>query len=204
MARKYSSDGILDGDRIKRDLISFNLTTESRWHRYDYNRKPEYDEEESNSIILRYLYKVFVKFPKNFISGIFNFFKDIIVDTFREGEYVISIMMSIITIVLAVLLFILGVFIYEAIEHEMNGIESGVVNSTSFEPAHTEPITHVIIINGHSHTYITNEWVNDRWWVEIRDGKRVENWYSYNIQNASVGDTLLNDENWIWGETKDR
>ena len=202
---KYYIDGVIDGDLIEADLRRFNFTAKTNEGAFDY----DYADNKSNPLILRVLYKVFVRFPKIVIELISDFIKDIISD-FRGGWYADGIVKSITGIVAAVIIWVLGLFAYQCTDYIFNGLDKGVsIGGSEFEPAHYESRSHTYRVGKTTHTYYTREFVPDRWHVEVRgieDKERVEKWCTYNKEvgdDVWKGDTLVNDENWTWEITEE-
>jgi hypothetical protein len=204
---KYYIDGVIDADLIDADIRKFNFTakTNEGW-------TPEYDENNYNPFILRILYKVFYKFPKEVIQLLYEliseFIKDIISD-FKGGWYADGIIKSFRGLVVAFLVWILGLFAYQCADYIFNGLDKGVsVGGAEFEPAHYERRSHTYRSGKTTHTYYTREFVPDRWHVEVKgieDKERVEKWVTYdkNIgEGVWKGDTLVNDKDWTWEWTE--
>jgi len=202
--KKYYVNGAIQADLIESDLRGFNFTakTNEGWER-------EYDEDDSNPLLLRILYKIFYKFPKSVIDMIVGFVKDIL-DDLRHGQYFRGLVRSFIGIAVAVVVWILGIFAYQCTDYIFNGLEKGVsIGGSTFEPAHYETHVHTVNTGKTHYTYTTHDFVPDRWHVEVRgieDKDRVEKWVTYSKsigEDVWKGDTLLNDESWTWEITEE-
>lgn len=203
LVKKYVTDGVIDANRIHADIKNLSILKEERGY-YD----EEFDEDDNNNVILRYLYKIFIKWPRNLVVGIWDMFKETVIETF-EDSFWMGILSSILWIISAIIVFLLSLFVYMTVEHFVNFMEKGVVKTqTEFVPQHTEYITQTTHV-GNS-TIITQVPVNvpDQWKLQVKDAKgsdRTEYWYTSNREagtNVKIGDTISNGEVWNWGGTK--
>ena len=196
---KYVKNGVINADDIYRDFKRLNFTANEGHYDYDYA-----DNYKSNPI-LRFLYKLFVRWPKNIITGIWELFYDTVIETWHDSKLA-GIVASILWLVVGIFVYLLGYFIYSGIEHEINGLENGKVSKESFEPGHYEARVHTINTGKETITYTSNDWVPDTWYVEVvGEDNRREVWYTYNHKvgdSVEVGDEITNDDNWTWRETK--
>jgi len=193
--KKYVKDGVINADMIYSDLSKFNFkANEGYWDK-------DYADDKNNHPVLRFLYKLFVRWPKSFISGIWEVFYDTVIDTWRDSKFM-SILMGVLWILAAMLIYLLGYITYSVVEHSMNGLESGVVKTEEFKPAHYELRPHTIIIGKATTTYYTNDYIPDTWYIEVEgENGRVETWQTTNSQvgeNTEEGDKVINDDNWTW------
>lgn len=81
-------------------------------------------------------------------------FWDIFIEPWQEKDYGIGIITAILGLIVAFGIYIIGLFVYINIEHDINGLDKGVVVSkVSFKPAHTDlmPMT---VYNGNKTTTI--------------------------------------------------
>jgi hypothetical protein len=202
---KYYVNGVVRPDLVEADIRKFNFTAKTNEGLFD----DDYADEKSNPLILRILYKVFVRFPKSIIDLIVDLFT-VVYEYFKEGEWGWGLLGSAGIIIGGILIWILGVFAYQCGDYLFNGLDNGVAKSgAQFEPAHYE--THVHHTGGkHSHTYTTHDYVPDRWHVEVQglgeESHRTEKWITYNKTEGDgvwKGDTLTNDDNWTWEGTKE-
>lgn len=196
--KKYVKDGVVNANMIYSDFSKFNFRANEEYLNYDYA------DDENNHPVLRFLYKLFVRWPKNFITGVWSIFKDTVIDTWRDNKFA-SIIMSVLWIIAAILIYLLGYLTYSLIEHEVNGLDSGIVKSEDFKPAHYELHVHTVSNGNSTMTYTTSDWVPDAWFVEVEgESGRVETWQTYNREvgsSVNTGDKVINDDNWTWCET---
>jgi len=200
---KYVKNGVIDANAIHSDFSKFNFSANESWY-----RKNDYADDTDNNPILRFLYKLFVRWPKSFVSGIWEFFHDTVIESFKDGGMgiVMGFFALLMWIVVAILVFLLGVLIAQTIEWGMNGLDKGKVKTElRFEPAHYELHTHTINTGKTFYTYTTNDYVPDKWHTQVEgENGRIEQWVTY---NHSVGDTtkvgqeVKNDDNWSWEGT---
>lgn len=196
--KKYVKDGVIQADMIYSDFSKFNFkANEGYWD-------ADYADDQDNHPVLRFLYKLFVRWPKNFITGVWGLFYDTVIDTWRDSKFV-SILASILWIAAAILVYLLGYLTYSLVEHSMNGLETGIVKSEEFRPAHYETHVHTTTVNNMTSTYTTSDWVPDTWYVEVEgENGRVETWQTINPQIGEAtkeGDIVNNDDNWTWCDT---
>lgn len=193
---KYVKNGVIQADMIYSDFSKFNFkANEGYWDPEDYA------DDKNNHPVLRFFYKLFVRWPKSFITGVWEIFYDTVIDTWRDSKFM-SIVMSILWIGVAMLVYLIGYLTYSFVEHSINGLENGVVKAEEFRPAHYETHIHTINTGKTVSTYTTNDWVPDTWYVEVEgENGRVETWKTSNSQigeNTEEGDTVKNDDNWTW------
>jgi hypothetical protein len=196
--KKYVKDGVIQADMIYSDFSKFNFkANEGYWN-------DDYADDQDNHPVLRFLYKLFVRWPKNFITGVWRLFYDTVIDTWRDSKFV-SILASILWTVAAILVYLLGYLAYSLVEHSVNGLETGIVKSEEFRPAHYETHVHTTTVNNMTSTYTTSDWVPDTWFVEVEgENGRVETWQTINQQigeSTKEGDKVTNDDNWTWCDT---
>jgi hypothetical protein len=197
--KKYVKDGVVMSDMIYQDLSKLNFSANESWYDEDYADK------EDNNPVLRFLYKLFVRWPKNLVMGIWNLFKEMVIDEWRFDK-TMSIFASLLFIVSSILIFFLGYLAYAFVEHEVSGLKTGEVQSEEFVPGHFEMRVHTIIAGKVPMTYTTNDWVPNAWYVEVvgKNGRK-ELWYTYNStigRSVKKGQEITNDDNWTWGETE--
>jgi hypothetical protein len=200
---KYSKDGVIDAQLIYNDFRKFNFSANER---YDWE---DYADDESKSPILRLLYKIFVRFPKNFVTGIWEFFKETVIDSFRDGDIMLGVISSFLWAMVAILVFIIGVFTYQATDWYFNGLESGkVITELQFTPEHEQPIVHTVSTGKSSYTYVTYIHVPDTWTTEVEgDNGRIEDWSTTNpnlVDKVKIGTPVKNDNDWQWAGTEKR
>lgn len=178
LREKYSINGIIDESLIKKD-IGIN--------------------ESKNSIFDRLL--SLFKFPVDVITSILGFFGDIITKLVRK-------FWSWTTILVAIVIFILGACVYAEIEHAMNGISIGIVNTNvEFVPEHVEVTTHTYTDSqGKTQTYTTTETIPDTWNMDVRASNgRIESWTTTDKPTGSSTkkeDIVRSDGKWQWVGTK--
>ncbi len=206
---KYYVNGAIQPELIEADIRRFNFTARANegWESIVDSR--DYADNQSNPVLLRILYKVFVRFPKGIVSALAEWFGDMF-RHFREGETYSGLVSATITAVAAVLIYILCIGAYQCGDYIFNGLDNGVaMGGAEFEPAHYE--THTHHVGGkHPHTYTTRDYVPDRWHVEVRgldkEENRTEKWATYNREVGDAvwkGDTLTNNEDWTWEVTEE-
>jgi hypothetical protein len=196
--KKYVKDGVIQADMIYSDFSKFNFkANEGYWDK-------DYADDKNNHPVLRFLYKLFVRWPKNLITGIWEIFYDTVIDTWKDSKFM-SILMGVLWILTAMLIYLLGYITYSVVEHSINGLESGIVKSEGFKPAHYELRPHTITNGKTTTTYYTNDYIPDTWYIEVEgENGRVETWQTTNSQvgeNIEEGDQVINDDNWTWCET---
>lgn len=203
--KKYYINGVVQPELIEADIRRFNFTAKTNEGWFD----TDYADEKSNPLILRVLYKIFVRFPKTLVEIIVEHFRNTI-ESFRDGDWGMGIVGVGITILSAIIIFITGIFAYQCGDYLFNGLDKGVAKGgAQFEPAHYE--THTHHVGGkHPYTYTTRDYVPDRWHVEVQgigeESKRVEKWVTYDKKEGDgvwKGDILTNDENWTWEVTEE-
>jgi len=201
---KYYVNGIVQPELIYADIRKFNFTAKTN-ESFD----EDYDDDKSNPLIMRILYKIFVKFPKNVIDLISDIFKNIY-ESFKDGNWAMGLISSALVIIGGVLIWVLGVFAYQCGDYLFNGLEKGkALGGAEFEAAHYETHYHSYRVGKTTHTYTTHDYVPDRWHVEVRgidDKERVEKWVTYDKKTGDdvwKGDLLVNDDNWEWEFTEE-
>lgn len=192
---KYVKNGQIMADLILSDFKKFNFkANEGYWDR-------DYADDKNNHPVLRFLYKFFVRWPKSFVSGIWEIFHDTVIDTWRDSKFM-SILMSILWIIVVIFTLLIGYLTYTLIEHSINGLDSGKVTEMEFVPAHYETHVHTISTGKTISTYTTTDWVPDAYNVlVVGENGREEIWKTYNISLAKEvdeGETIQNDDNWTW------
>ena len=203
LCKKYYINGKVDADRIYSDLKSFDLTTESYW-------EPTYDEDKKNNVVLRWLYKFFVKWPKGFVTGLWDIFKITVIDPWGDGALgkSLSILMSGCYILVGILVYIISVYSFLFFDMKMNGLTHGKVEGESFEKAHSETRTMTTMAGKTPITTVYTVWVEDRWFIQVKgDNGRVEDWVTYNPQvgnQTGDGSEVTKDNNWSWSNTEKR
>lgn len=200
---KYSKNNVVDIQLIHNDLKKFSFNTNERnsWDDEDFG------DNESNNLVLRILYKIFVRFPKSVVTGIWGFFKETVIEAFQDGEYFLGMLMSVVWTIAAILAFAISVFTYQFVDHTFNGLETGKITSELiFTPEHIQPIVHTVSNGKTSYTYTTYINVPDTWTAQVTgDNGRVEDWSTTNSKLANyvkVGDKINNDNNWTWSFTE--
>lgn len=201
LSKKYNVNGSIDVNKIHTDIKSLSVNERH------YNDYYDFDDDDENNIVLRYLYKFFIKWPKNIIVGIWGMFKLTVIESFQDGGMGIGmgILGIIMWILAAILAFLVSVLVYQVTDHTLFGLKSGVVKSISFEPAHSYQQAHTLIIGKTTTVYYTTEWKNDAWHAEVKGGDRLEKWETQNrsvADNTEVGDSITNDDNWTWEITE--
>ena len=200
---KYVKDGVVDAQLIYNDFKRFNFSANERYSWGDYA------DDKSNNPILRFLYKVFVRFPKNVISGIWDFFYTSVIESFREGDYFIGTIATFLWTMVAILVYVIGVFTYDATDWYFHGLESGkIIAELQFTPAHEQAVVHTVSTGKSSYSYVTYIHVPDTWTTEVEgENGRIEDWSTTNSEIANkvkVGQLVKNDDNWQWVSTKKR
>lgn len=206
LCRKYYKEGKIDADRIHSDLKSLSLMKEERGY-----YREEYDENEANNVILRYLYKFFVKWPKNFVTGVWEFFEMTVIDTWHDDDIlgkVLSFFSIIMWVFVGVLIYMISTWTFLFFDVKYNGLTSGKVERKSFERAHSETYYTTISTENSTITIPQTRWVNDRWHILVKGEKgREEYWVTYNpaaSESVVEGSEVKKDDNWSWEDTKQR
>lgn len=209
LCRKYYNNGKIDADKIQADLKSFNLMTEEmRWRNGRYEE--DFDEDETNNVILRYLYKFFIKWPKSFVYGVWEFFEMTVIDTWKD-EWLgkaISITSIFMWIIIGVLVYLLSTWAFLFFDMKMNGLSTGKVLDKTFQEAHLEHYTTTIYVGKVPITQYHTRNVPDRWFVELKgENGRIEKWVTYNpssADSAENGTSITKNDNWCWEDTEKR
>jgi hypothetical protein len=197
---KYSKDGIINADSILIDLKRFNFSANESYN-------DDYASNDDNNPVLRFLYKLFVRWPKNFVTGLWSLFKSSVVDEFgKYGDKVIGSIALFLWIMVSLIVFLIGYFTYACTEHALHGLDKGkVVSEVSFQAAHEDMVPITTTCGNSTITTYTYIHVPDRWHVEVKgDNGRIEEWEteSRNIADqAEMGVEITNDNNWTWEET---
>jgi len=208
LCRKYYKDGAIDADQIHSDIKSFSLMKEERGY---FDR--EYDEDEANNVILRYLYKFFVKWPKNFVTGLWKFFHMTVIETWQDSydgflSKVMSVIALICWILVGVIVYLISVWAFLFFDMKMNGLTSGKVEENRFEAAHTEQYSTTVIVGKVPVTTWHTRNVPDRWYIQVvGESGRIEDWVTYDPQSseaAQPGANVIKDDNWSWEDTEKR
>lgn len=200
---KYSENSKINADRIFKDVKSFNLTTESYWD-------PEYDEDQSNNVILRMLYKFFIKWPKNVVKFIWEMFYDTVIETWKWGSALDRIMSGLMLacwIIVGIVVYFLIYLSVMFIDMKFNGIEHGKVTDKVFQAEHNELVPVTIMVGKVPVTTYHTVHYNDRWFVQVTNGDRVEDWVTYNrdlADTTSIGKEIDKIEDWSWSSTEKR
>jgi len=203
LCRKYYKEGAIDADKIYSDIKSFNLTTESYWDK-------TYDEDEDNNVVLRYLYKFFVKWPKSFVTGLWDIFHMTVIEPWQEDGLgkVLSSLMMVMWILVGIIVYIISIWSFLFFDMKFNGLTHGKVTGNNFEAAHTETYTSTIMVGKVPIIQYHTRHVDDRWHIQIKgEGGRVEDWVTYSpnaSDNASPGAEIKKDDNWSWENTEKR
>lgn len=208
--KKYSSNGKIDADRIFNDLKSFNLTTESLED--DDSMYDILKSAASNNIILKFLYKFFVTWPKNFVTALWSIFHETVIESWSD-PYMgkgISIMMSLLWVITAVAVYLLSYLAFMFIDMEMNGLDHGKVISKKFQASHEEIVTTTVMVGKVAVISSYPVHIADRWFIQLKgdgDDARVEDWVTYNpsvADHTKNGDDVKKDDNWSWSGTEKR
>jgi len=193
---KYCKGGVINGDLIHEDFKKLNFTA---------NESNDYADDTSNNVILRLLYKMFVRWPKSLVKGIADMFYETVIENWKYDKFV-SIMASIMWLGAAILIYILGYFVYSITEHEISGLKKGIVKSEDFQAAHSETTMQTVIVGKTTMSIPQTRWINDRWFIEVEGSNgRKEVWVTYNKQrgeNIQNGQEVINDKDWTWEETE--
>ena len=200
---KYYKNGVIDAQLIYNDFKKFNFSANEEYSWDD----EDYADDDSKNPILRLLYRVFVRFPKNVITGIWSIFKETVIDSFSDGDIMLGAIASFLWVITAVLVFVLGVFTYQATDWYFNGLESGkIITELEFKPAHSQPVVHTISNGKTTSTYITYIWVPDTWTTEVEgENGRIEDWSTTNpnlVDKVRIGTLVKNDTDWQWVGTE--
>lgn len=202
--KKYCKGGVINADMIYADFSKFNFKANEDHY---YGDKEDYADNEDNNPLLRFLYKLFARWPKNFILGVWEIFYDTVIGSWRDSK-AISIMMGFMWIMVALLVYLLGYITYQFTEHAISGLEKGKVETEQFQPAHYEQVPHTMIVGKTTVTYFTNDYIPDKWHIEVvGDNGREEMWYTYNrsvAKHIKRGQEVTNDDDWTWEETEKR
>jgi len=208
LCRKYYKEGTIDADQFHSDLKSFSLMKEERewWEK-------EYDDDETNNTILRYLYKFFVKWPRNFVTGLWNIFKMTVIETWQDDMMpvmgkLMSALVLLVWVLVGILVYLISVWTFLFFDMKMNGLTQGKVNKNQFEAAHVEHYTTTIYIGKVPVTQYHTRNVPDRWHIQVLGEKgRIEDWVTYNPQaseEAQPGTNVTKNDDWSWEDTEKR
>ena len=149
LKEKYSTNGVIDESLIRRDLKL----------------------NESKSSMFSGLSSI-LDMPREIIGTIIDMFKGLI-------NHLLTKFWSCTTLVVAVVIFVLSMCVYQAVEHEMNGISVGIVNTeVEFVPEHVvEHKSTYRDSDGKEHETITYETIPDTWNMDVRASNgRIEAW----------------------------
>jgi len=201
ICRKYYENGVINGNKILSDLKSLSLMKEEM----------EYDDDQKNNIILRYLYKFFVKWPRNLVSGLWRIFHITVIEQFQNGgtlEVLMGSIMAILYSLVAIIVCIISVHTFLFFDMKLNGLTEGKVVKNKFESSHTEHYTQSVIVGKSVIQIPQTRFVPDRWHVDIagKDG-RIESWVTYYQGAANLakpGVEIKKDDNWSWEGTEKR
>jgi hypothetical protein len=192
LAKKYTTDGVIDFDRIYNDLKSLRFGISESF-------------DKKNNIVLRLLHSFFIGLPKSLIVNMWNIFKDIVIDSFKTRDWITGTLSSIATILVIVIIYTLSYFSYQTGEHVINGLNYGEVKYIKFEPAHYEKRVRLMHTGSGIHTYRSNYYIADRWIVYVvGENGREEKWVTYSPEianNTKIGQTIENDDDWDWAGT---
>jgi hypothetical protein len=209
LVKKYTIGGVIDSDKIYGDIKALQFgVSESRFSRSSWSfREPEsYDRDENNNVVLRLLYRFFVRWPKDLITGLWELFNTMIIDEIKDRNWFVATVNSGIAIITSIVVYLLGYWTYQFTEHAINGLDSGKVQEIRLEPAHYETHYHTVRSGKSSYTYTTHDYVADRWHVDVvGDNGREEMWVTYSPEVAHhtrVGQTIVNDDAWTWEDTE--
>jgi hypothetical protein len=200
---KYYKNGVIDSQLIYNDFKSFNFSANERYSWEDYG------DDKSKNPILRFLYKVFVRFPKSFAKDVWEMFEYTVLDEFRERSFLGGIVGSLLWIMVAILVYILGFYAYKATDWYFNGLNSGkVITELHFIPEHEEAILNTMSDGKTTYTYTTYIHIPDTWTTKVEgDNGRIEDWQTTNrnlVNKIKVGMLINNDDNWDWYGTEKR
>jgi hypothetical protein len=185
--KKYCKDGVINIDLIKSDIKKLDFSV----------KESDYSDDKKNNPVLRFLYKVFVKWPKELVESIWEFLKG----SFEEG-LIFGTLASLLTVMACIVTFVLMVAGYALVDQSINGLEKGVVKSKTFIPAHEENSQQSYYINGVLQFQEFNYDVPDVWEINVigKDG-REEAWHTMDssaIKGVEVGQEISKGEKWTW------
>lgn len=208
LCRKYYKNGTIDADQIHSDLKSLSLMKEEyEWY------KREFDEDENNNTILRYLYKFFVKWPRNFVTGLWDIFHMTVIETWQDDMMpilgkVMSMLMFIVWILVGIIVYMISVWAFLFFDMKMNGLTHGEVKKNQFEAAHIEHYSTTVYVGKVPVTTWHTRNVPDRWHIQVTGEKgRIEDWVTYNPNASEIaqpGTEVKKDDNWSWEDTEKR
>lgn len=195
LANKYVKDGVILADKIEEDVrnLQFGVT--------------ENLDGENDNVIINMLYKFFYKWPKTVVEVIWSFFSEMVIDPLRRGSIWGFVGGSLITIIIAVVIFLFSAWTFYNVDWMFNGIERGRVERVEFVPAHDETRSQIIHDGNSTRTWYYTERVPDGWQIYVSDGNRVEVWLTHSPvlgNRTAVGDSVTNDIGWRWIGTPDR
>lgn len=205
LCRKYYKNGTIDANQIHSDLKSLSVMNEERsWGELDF------DEDDNNNIILRYLYKFFIKWPTDFIKGLWDFFKVTVIEPWEDGigGKFISVMSMSLWILVGILIYVVSVWSFLFFDMKMNGLHSGKVTETQFEVAHQEQRSNVIMVGKTTIVQYYTVDIPDRWHIQVEgENGRVEDWVTYDksaSDKAQPGEEVTKNQDWSWEMTEKR
>jgi hypothetical protein len=184
IAAKYTVDGKIDARLIEKDIKIFGLST---------------NEGLGDNIIL--LLVRLINLPINLVRIIFHFFKN-----FADNVDWTS---SVRIFIVAIMIFIFSLGVYQIGEHAINGISVGIINTEiEFIPEHEETTTHYYTDDdGKEQSYTTTETIPDTWKMDVRASNgRIETWKTTDHNtgvNAQKEDVVRKTEEWDWETTKE-
>jgi hypothetical protein len=188
MVKKFTTDGIVNVNK----LIPLVNVKESI--------------NEANGGWFKYIKYLLSKIlPIEFFRSIGDLIYDMLIEPFKDGDYLVGAFHSFVTIALGFLIFLMGYLIHMGIDQVFNGMEQGIVKSeVTFEPAHNQVITNTHSNGKSTYTTTTIIRVPDTWAFEVEDfeGKRVEQWKTTDKSEINIeqGDTL-NSDDYSWSFT---
>lgn len=142
---------------------------------------------------------------KNILQKILNlpfYIINIIAWTFSSWEIFLR------NVMVAAIVFIFTISIYQIGEHSINGIGTGVVKDWEFVPEHVERTRHTYTdSDGEEQEYYTEETIPDTWNIEVREPNtgRVETWTTIDreLGTSTEKQDVVRIEDWDWKGTLD-
>lgn len=128
-----------------------------------------------------------------------TWFYEYLIEPWIDREWGVAIITNLMALLVGALFTIIGIFIYTQIEHSINGLDKGIIQTEiQYEKAHTDYVPMVYSNGKSTWTVITPIFTPDTWYFEVKgiDNDRIETWsttvYDY-AEDIKVGDTIESD-----------
>ena len=190
LVKKYVVDGVIMVDKIESDVKSLQFGVS--------------ENIENENVMIRLLYKFFYSWPKAVVEVIWGFIYDLVIYPLKRGHFITSLIGSFGILIVAGIVCLFSIWIFNVGDVMLNGIERGRVEKVEFIPAHDEMRVQTIYSGGKRSDWYYTEHIPDGWQVYVSDGERVETWITHSRElsnNTEVGDSLTNGIGWRWTST---